>query len=403
MVWSTFLGAWLDDSYPPRGVNEVSALSLGAAGDVIVAGMTDAGDFPTTAGALQPRRAGGTDGFLTKLNATGTALVFSTYLGGSADDAIGDLSIDGQGDFWVTGTTASADFPGTAASFTGSFFAEVSPDGASRLRSQKTPSHGSGQAIRAVADGNLWILGLAGSVLQAPGGQIQGFSVLGSAGSAGGDVKGFVAPGEFITLYGNLPGPASGAGAVFDANGRIATELAGVQVLFDGIPAPLLYVSSSQINALAPYGLAGRAETTVEVTIAGGNSPTFQLYVRPAQPEVFTSNGWALALNQDGSVNSPVNPAAPGSIVTIWASGAGMTSSGFVDGSIATAAYFPVPTLPVAVLQNNLSIEVLYAGPSPGLVINALQINMRLSQQFGSDLRLRIGDFVSAPFLIVVR
>jgi uncharacterized protein (TIGR03437 family) len=174
-------------------------------------------------------------------------------------------------------------------------------------------------------------------------------------------------------------------------------------VLFDGTPAPLLYVSSQQINVLAPYAVSGRAATRVEVTSAGGSPPAFQLYVKPAQPEVFTSNGWALALNQDGSVNSPVNPAAPGSIVTIWASGAGLPSYGFVDGSIATGAFYPAPTLPVAVLQNDHSIEVLYAGPSPGLVINGLQINMRLSKQFGSDLRLRIGDFVSAPFLIAVR
>jgi uncharacterized protein (TIGR03437 family) len=216
-------------------------------------------------------------------------------------------------------------------------------------------------------------------------------------------VKGYVAPGEFISLYGNLLGPASGVGAVFDADGRVASNLAGVQVLFDGIPAPLLYVSSSQINALTPYALSGWASTRVEVTSAGVSSPAFQLYVRPAQPEVFNIGGSAAALNQDGSINSRANPAEGGSIVTIWASGAGLPFEQLAEGSIATSPFFPAPTLPVAVLQNGRSIEVQYAGPSPGLVINALQINMRLTQRFGNAFQLMVGGVVSDFFTIAVR
>jgi len=123
--------------------------------------------------------------------------------------------------------------------------------------------------------------------------------------------------------------------------------------------------------------------------------------VRPAQPEVFTSGGAAVALNQDGSVNSQDNPAARGSIVTIWASGAGVPLGQIPDGSIATGT-FPTPVLPVSVLQIN-SIEVLYAGPSPGSVVNALQINMRVPDQSAGFFQLMVGGFTSDTFSIAVR
>jgi uncharacterized protein (TIGR03437 family) len=410
LVWSTFLGGSPYGALQyPYGVNAVSSLALDAANNAVVAGKTDAIDFPVTAGALQAQLAGSltalpraTDGFLAKVSASGTALVFSTYLGGSAADEIDAISIDAQGNLWATGTSASSDFPGNAAPYIGSFYVETPTDGSRLLASQRTPGRASGQAIRATADGTLWALGAPGSVLQIPGGQVQGIAVLGAASAAGLDVKGYVAPGECISLYGRLPGPAAGAGAALDQNGRISTTLAGVQVLFNGIPAPLLYASGSQINALAPYAIADLGPITVQVTSAAGNSSTFQMYVEAAQPEVFTSGGLAVALNQDGSLNSQNNPAAGGSMVTIWASGAGLLNGQPADGTIAASAVY-VPNLPVAALQDGLSIEVLSASPAPGSVVGVLQIVMRLPQQFFGALQLMMGGFVSDAFSIAVQ
>lgn len=409
LVWSTFLGgSWYGFSQVPSGTNTVLALVRDAAGNIIAAGRTDADDFPTTAGALQPKFGGqatlslrSTDGFVTKLNPTGTALVFSTYLGGSAADLVNDARLDAAGNVWVTGLTASSDFPGTAASFTGSFFAEVSGDGVKLLNSQLAPAGAAGQAIRAGA--TVTVLGAPGSVLQVPGGQVPGVAVLGVASSAGGAVKGYVAPGEFVSLYGNLLGPSPGVGAMLDSQGRIARQLAGVQVLFNGIAAPLLYAGPGQINALVPYGIAGSADVTVQVTTGGGDSATVALHARAAQPEVFNAGGAAAALNQDGTVNSSQNPAAPGSIVTIFASGAGSLNGGPRDGAIATTTLW-WPFESVAVLLSKRSLEVLYAGSAPGLAINTLQVNFRLPQQgSGGTFQLMIGGYVSDAFSLWVQ
>jgi uncharacterized protein (TIGR03437 family) len=240
-------------------------------------------------------------------------------------------------------------------------------------------------------------------VLQVRGSQVEGVAVFGIASAAGNRVKACVAPGEFVSLYGSRLGPSPGFGAILDSQGRIATRLAGVQVLFNGIPSPLLYASQGQVNALVPYGIAGNSSVTVQVTTTAGNSAAVSLCPRPAQPEVFNSKGAALALNQDSTVNSPQNPAAPGSIVTIFASGAGGLNRSLPDGSIPGE---PVggPVLPVAVTLNNRSLEVAYAGNAPGLVVNLLQINLRLPQQGAAgQFQLAIGGFFSDAFTLAVQ
>ena len=163
-------------------------------------------------------------------------------------------------------------------------------------------------------------------------------------------------------------------------------------------------ISMSPIDSSdARGGITGGATASVQVTTTGGNSPVVSLNLRPAQPEVFNSGGAALALNQDNSVNSPQNPAAPGSIITIFASGAGGLYSSQPEGSIPSEPGGG-PVLPVAVLLNNRSLEVLYAGNAPGLVINLLQINLRLPQQgAGGEFQLMIGGFFSDPFSLAVQ
>jgi hypothetical protein len=88
-----------------------------AAGNAYVTGSTFTIDFPTTPGAFQTTFGGFADAFVTKLNAAGTALVYSTYLGGSDGyDSGTGIAVDRAGNAYVTGDTSSSDFPGTAGS-----------------------------------------------------------------------------------------------------------------------------------------------------------------------------------------------------------------------------------------------------------------------------------------------
>ncbi len=103
LVYSTYLGGSGDD--------RASKIAVDSSGNAYIAGETISSNFPT-ANALQGTYGGGlSDAFLTKLNAAGSALVYSTYLGGTIFDAAHALTIDSNGNAYVTGRTTSADFP----------------------------------------------------------------------------------------------------------------------------------------------------------------------------------------------------------------------------------------------------------------------------------------------------
>jgi hypothetical protein len=92
-------------------------IAVDGAGNVFVAGVTQSSVFPTTPGAFRRVAAGGADAFVTKINATGTAFVYSTLLGGNGDDSANDLALDVLGNVFVTGSTQSGNFPVTAAAY----------------------------------------------------------------------------------------------------------------------------------------------------------------------------------------------------------------------------------------------------------------------------------------------
>ncbi len=112
LVYSSYVGG--------EDLDYALGIALDSSGNAYLAGSTDSPDFPVTEGAFQ-RTYGGTggdgDGFVTKVNPTGTALVYSTYLGGTSDDSVMGIAIDTSGEAYVSGYTRSSNFPITAGAF----------------------------------------------------------------------------------------------------------------------------------------------------------------------------------------------------------------------------------------------------------------------------------------------
>ncbi|MGA7929148.1 MAG: SBBP repeat-containing protein [Candidatus Sulfotelmatobacter sp.] len=102
-VYSTFLGGSVIDAG--------DGIVVDSSDNAYVTGVTESSNFPTTSGAYQRTYGGSTDAFVTKVNAAGSALVYSTYLGGSAFDTGAGIAIDGNNNAYVTGETSSSNFP----------------------------------------------------------------------------------------------------------------------------------------------------------------------------------------------------------------------------------------------------------------------------------------------------
>jgi len=193
-------------------------------------------------------------------------------------------------------------------------------------------------------------------------------------------LPGPVAPGEIVVIYGSAMGPASLATLSLNPSGLINTTLAGTQVFFDDIPAPMVYTSAQQLSAIVPFGVAGRVSTEIKVEYQGLASDPVDTQVVASNPGIFalSSNGQGpgAILNQDYSVNSTNKPAAPDSIIFIYATGGGITNPPSVDGTVAQKAASTVLTPTVQI--DGISAEVFYAGAAPFLPAGALQVNARV-------------------------
>jgi len=221
-------------------------------------------------------------------------------------------------------------------------------------------------------------------------------------------LAGPVSPGELVAIYGANLGPAVPAGAQVDQTGHLATKLSHTKVFIDGISAPLLYSSENQVNAMVPFGISS-SSTTVIVQNASQFSASVTVPVVPATPALFSSNGTGggegAIVNQDGKANSYGDPAPRGSIITMWASGAGKTNPAGNDGQIALSGSLPTPQLPVTVMIDNQPADVLYAGAAPGMVQGIIQLNVRVPAAASTGqvpVVLQVGTYAGPNTVFVV-
>ena len=394
MVYVTYLGPGnVEPGIGTVGADGVTAITADNDGSAYLVGSTQDSAFPVTAGAFQTAFAGTAnfgifpaDAFVAKLNPSGSAMVWATFLGGSGNDGGNAITVDPSGNVWVSGTTQSADFPTTVTVSPngGEFLAELNSTGTALSYSAIFPSNTVAAALALDSGGTLHAAGAGGLISAFAAGAAPGQTsmplLFGISNAAGGELIGRLAPAELISIYGLHLGPATPIAASFDAAGFLPTTLGGVQVMIGGIAAPLLYVSETQINAVAPKELTPEAASSLQITVNGVALPDFRLMVDSADPAVFLNGGSAAAINQDGTVNSQTNPAPVGSYVQVWATGIGYAPN--ADGQMATAAHeFCAQGLIYCLVyqEDGTAVNVYYSGAAPGTVTGVIQINFQVS------------------------
>lgn len=430
---SLFFSTYLGGSGPDQGFG----IGVDSLGYTYVAGQTSSTDFPVTKGAYRTSFLGaapqvpqlGLDGFVTKLNPDGS-IRLSTYFQGT-----GGMVVDSNGNAYLatlqfaTGTVPVCNQRGVWVQVLRTDGVLIQPSG------YPSPGSNGSSTIGLDAEGNAYVTGTTNSLafLATPGAYRTQFNgdhaayagkvdfaaalpraiscVINAASLAAGNPRnyssdGAVSPGEIVSLYGNDIGPSTPGGGVV-LRGRFTQQIGDTQILFDGIPAPLLYAGPGQINAVVPFALQN--PTHLVLWRSGVSTGPIALPVVPAVPGVFLSGdpllARAAALNQDGSPNSPSNPAARGSVVTFFATGAGTFTPAESDGKILPLTLpLPVPAMGASVLIGGKQAPVQYAGAAPGSVAGLLQVNAVVPGDAAAGpavpLQLYIGDFASQLALL---
>lgn len=434
LAWGTYVNS-----------TSLSTVAFDANDNVIIGGQAYSG-FTTTGGALQTNNPAEQNqypiyndgaGFVAKLNPTAAQFLFATYLGGNnylrgigsyrmeaGVNGVTGAVVDASGTIWVTGGSVPSELPLPASvPILGSnYIIGLSSDGSSVTAATTVPEGGAGLAIAISPQGPV-ALGKTGSTMI----PVSAMPLLaGVTNAAGLTASGAVVPNELISLYGQALGPSTGLSGDI-VNGAYTTSLGGVQVEFDGVPAPLLYVGTNQINAVVPSDVSGQTSTTLSITTPTGQITGIVLSVVASFPEVFAMEppgNAAYAINQDGTLNSSSNPAAVGSIVSVWATGGGLTGNPEADGVISGTTVYPLQ-LPVVVGNGFPGAigfgtpplltqpQVTFSADGADLVKGMFQVNFQLPTPVSSgvvpspagpeEFFLQVGSALSDPFTVYVQ
>ena len=359
LVYFTYLGSDVSvGSFLDPDTAAASPVAADDSGNAYVAGYTQSGRF------------------VTKLSPAGTTVWITASFGNA-------ISLDSSGNLWVTGTNPLLS-PSSDESIT-----ELSADHSALLYSAHFPQGAAGQGIAVDPSGVVHFAGSSGFISTLTPTDPLASRPLSVVNAASNELSGTVAPGEIISIYGLGLGPANGLTAAPES-GLFPTSLGGVQVLVNGAAMPLLYVSASQINAEIPSGIASgglvNGPAQVQVVYNSTPLPTFRLTLVRSDFAPFQNQGSMAVINQDGTLNKIAKPAKPGSVVSIWATGFGLSSLP-LDGSVATAANNYCSSCQLTLFNGITSTTeaVEYAGTSPGLIDGLMQINFMIPTQLNYE------------------
>jgi uncharacterized protein (TIGR03437 family) len=204
-----------------------------------------------------------------------------------------------------------------------------------------------------------------------------------------------VAPGQIVSIFGLRLGPKEGVAFTLEpGQSRLPETLAGVQASFDGVPAPLFFVSEQQINLQVPFEVAHKTTARLRVSVEGMDPAELPVEVAEAAPGIFTLDGnRAAALNQDFTLNGPDNPAPAGSVLQLFLTGQGLLNARVPTGELAPLTPpFPQPELPAAVRIGEFEARVLFAGLAPGFV-GLTQLNVEVPRGLlpSANVRVAVG------------
>jgi uncharacterized protein (TIGR03437 family) len=383
-------------------------VAVDAEGNVLIAGTTAAPGYPTTPDSYQPNYTAASktvvtcgppipmevtspSGYATLVAADGSRLIFSTFFSGTNSDSVSFAALTNTG-IYLAGQAGSVDLPGfdgavPSACVPVGFVARMTLDG-SAISSSRTPP---GTPLAYDSTTGTLLLASGNDLLRFDPSQATPIACVLDAADLSPVMV--VAPGELLAMFGrflyfeNNPFTVP----IVPMNGSFPVTSQGLGVVANQTPAPLLYLSERQVNFQAPYEIAGSPQTNVTVTYSDVNGNSVSdwrtLQVAASNPVAFLSQpsivnqSFPLVLNADGTVNSQTNPAAAGSVVTIFLDGLGRTSPPPITGLVNTSPLAPL-NLPLAVIpycDGPLCYPApafVSAGSAPGSISGVTQVQL---------------------------
>jgi uncharacterized protein (TIGR03437 family) len=321
-----------------------SSIAVDSASEPWIGGGTQV--LPSAPPTVSPFEIGIGQGFISKFSADFTQLLFSTYF-----NPVAGIALDSSGLAYVAGTVVGSVDTGTQPVYVAKIDSTppaISLDSIANFVAPLSPSNFPG-----------------------------------------------IAPGEVIRILGQKMGPAAATPGVINS-GLLATNVAGVEVTFDGTPVPLLAVSAQEIDLVAPFELATKSSTTIQIQYNSQQSNPVQVAVTGAALQILG------VFNSDFSPNSASNPAKAGSVMSLYLAGVGQSNPPSQDGKVNAPPLAALATTPVIEwfgggtitggVGATIAPTITAAVAAPSLAAGIFQVNFVAPDFNLPDAILRIGN-----------